>query len=207
MAMGNLDINTLERIDDFNPDKAIPQVSDHNHWKHSWWSKLSITFHLEHPCKCFFSLLKPAVTAGMTQQLLLGPVSGAETLNQHVHQHPHPGLLPHQTGLSTPGERRESSAWMVWGCPAESCRWRDQEKVSWHAVSKNLFDDSWRSWPVGLWNNLLTSSFVHRFRHFLAYYSLSQSLICTGYEACHDMSLFFFFLIKHELQWTFGITE
>lgn len=28
MAIGNLDINTLERIDDFNPDKALPQVLD-----------------------------------------------------------------------------------------------------------------------------------------------------------------------------------
>lgn len=27
MAMGNLDINTMERIDDYNPDKAISQVS------------------------------------------------------------------------------------------------------------------------------------------------------------------------------------
>ncbi|TNN26745.1 Exonuclease 1 [Liparis tanakae] len=30
MALGNLDINTMERIDDFNPDKPIPQVSDHS---------------------------------------------------------------------------------------------------------------------------------------------------------------------------------
>lgn len=30
MALGNLDINTLERIDDFSPDKALPRVSDYN---------------------------------------------------------------------------------------------------------------------------------------------------------------------------------
>lgn len=30
MALGNLDINTLEKIDDFSPDKPIPQVPDHN---------------------------------------------------------------------------------------------------------------------------------------------------------------------------------
>ncbi|XP_041803727.1 exonuclease 1 [Chelmon rostratus] len=34
MAMGNLDINTMERIDDFNPDKPIPQPSKPR--SHSW---------------------------------------------------------------------------------------------------------------------------------------------------------------------------
>lgn len=35
MALGNLDINTMERIDDFSPDKPIPRVSDHNRLKKS----------------------------------------------------------------------------------------------------------------------------------------------------------------------------
>nr|XP_046257985.1 exonuclease 1 isoform X2 [Scatophagus argus] len=34
MAMGNIDINTMEMIDDFNPDKPIPQSSKHR--SHSW---------------------------------------------------------------------------------------------------------------------------------------------------------------------------
>lgn len=33
MALGNLDINTMERIDDFSPDKPIPQVLDHGQSK------------------------------------------------------------------------------------------------------------------------------------------------------------------------------
>ncbi|XP_056291773.1 exonuclease 1 [Pseudoliparis swirei] len=37
MALGNLDINTMERIDDFNPDKPIPQFSKarSRSWNHS----------------------------------------------------------------------------------------------------------------------------------------------------------------------------
>lgn len=31
MAMGNIDLNNLERIDDFDPDKAISQVLCNNH--------------------------------------------------------------------------------------------------------------------------------------------------------------------------------
>ncbi len=31
MAIGNLDVNTMETIDDFNPDEPVPQVSDQNH--------------------------------------------------------------------------------------------------------------------------------------------------------------------------------
>nr|XP_020455527.1 exonuclease 1 [Monopterus albus] len=34
MALGNLDLNTMERIDDFNPDKPIPQLSKPRN--HSW---------------------------------------------------------------------------------------------------------------------------------------------------------------------------
>ncbi|KAL6101450.1 exo1 [Pungitius sinensis] len=34
MALGNLDINTMERIDNFSPDKPFPQLS--NHRSHSW---------------------------------------------------------------------------------------------------------------------------------------------------------------------------
>lgn len=30
MALGNLDINTMERIDDFSPDKPHPQVLSHS---------------------------------------------------------------------------------------------------------------------------------------------------------------------------------
>lgn len=35
MALGNLDINTMERIDDFSPDRPIQEVSDQNQIKES----------------------------------------------------------------------------------------------------------------------------------------------------------------------------
>lgn len=126
MALGNLDINTMKRIDDFSPDKPLPQVSNHN--IDSWWSKWIITFHLEQLCKSLFSPLNPAVTAGTNQQHPLGLVFGAETSSHHLL--PHPNLLPPKTGLPPLGGRRESSAWTVWGCPAESFRLRDHVKVS-----------------------------------------------------------------------------
>ncbi len=133
MALGNLDINTMERIDDFSPDRPFPQVSDHYRLKKSRWSNWSATFNLEQHCKFLFSLLNHAVKAGMTHKPSLGPVSGAEASSRHVL--PRPCLLVPQVGLHPPGGRRESSTWTVWDCPAESCRWRDHEKVSClHAV-------------------------------------------------------------------------
>lgn len=45
MALGNLDINTMEKIDDFRPDNPVRQVS--HIFKGTRMINLDVVFHLE----------------------------------------------------------------------------------------------------------------------------------------------------------------
>lgn len=53
MALGNLDINTMERIDNFSPDKPLPQVPDQSILIISL-TKCVMGFDLKQLCKCLF---------------------------------------------------------------------------------------------------------------------------------------------------------
>lgn len=105
LAVGNLDLNNLERIDDFDPDK---QVRENRHSKSPPGITNTVAVHFNVNGRNFKTsrCLRPRVGAGATLRQQVAAF-GAETSSPRVAPRPNCQTLRRHVDLHSPAKRSE----------------------------------------------------------------------------------------------------